>query len=51
MIASIILSEGSEVSLIGDSESFPIRWDDPADAELSWSFNLMHSPDVKPPLE
>lgn len=32
------------------SDSFPVAWDDPADAELPWAINQMHSPDVVTPL-
>ncbi len=34
-----------------EPSEFPVRWDDPADAELTWAFNPMHSLDVRPPLE
>ena len=29
---------------------FPVQWDDPADAERSWQFDLVHTPDVMTPL-
>ena len=32
------------------TDTFPVTWDDPADAELSWAINQMHSPDVVTPL-
>ncbi len=32
------------------STEFPVRWEDPADAELTWRFDLAHTPDVMTPL-
>ena len=32
------------------SDEFPVHWDDPADAERTWMFDPMHSPDVVTPL-
>ena len=35
----------------GETDEFPVKWDDPADADLTWAYNPMHQPDVRPPLE
>ena len=32
------------------TERFPVNWDDPADAELSWNQDMMHHPDTRTPL-
>ena len=32
------------------NDHFPVHWDDPADAERTWMFDPMHSPDVVTPL-
>lgn len=32
------------------AETFPIVWDDPKDAELTWFFDIEHTPDVVTPL-
>ena len=32
------------------SDAFPVRWDDPADAGRSWNYDRMHAPDVMSPL-
>ena len=39
------LSEGADVG-----ERFPITWDDPGEAELSWEWEEMHCPHPLPPL-
>ncbi len=35
---------------ITESDEFPVQWDDPADAERTWTYDPMHSPRVIPPL-
>ncbi len=32
------------------SDTFPVVWDDPANAELTWQFDITHTPDVVTPL-
>ena len=32
------------------AETFPLTWDDPKDAELTWFFDIEHTPDVVTPL-
>ncbi|MEX2158868.1 MAG: PEP-utilizing enzyme [Dehalococcoidia bacterium] len=34
-----------------DTKTFPITWDDPADAEQCWRFSAEHMPNAVPPLE
>ena len=34
----------------GTSDEFPVHWEYPADAELSWNYDRMHAPDVMTPL-
>ena len=35
---------------VSQNNAFPVEWDDPADAERSWTFDPMHFPDVMTPL-
>ena len=32
------------------SDGFPVHWDEPADADLSWNQDVMHHPDTRTPL-
>jgi hypothetical protein len=38
------------VSDANQSQAFPVQWDDPADAERTWTYDPMHNPEVLPPL-
>jgi len=33
-----------------ETTAFPVHWDNPADAELTWRFDPMHTPEVTTPL-
>ena len=35
---------------LAETIEFPVRWDDPADARLTWRHDPMHNPDVATPL-
>jgi pyruvate,water dikinase len=43
--------EQKELALLELSPDFPMKWDDPADQTLHWSFDPMHSPHPLKPLE